>query len=143
MADKATDQVEAFTAEAQKTVEESVEKMTKTLETTAGFGQQNFDAVVESGRIAAKAAEGINAELMALSKKSYEDGLAAAKDLSSAKSITELLEKQTAITKSTMDTMIAGANKMADLYTVAAKDAMAPLTARATATTDYFRTIGA
>ncbi|MEO1532766.1 MAG: phasin family protein, partial [Pseudomonadota bacterium] len=87
-----------------------------------------------------KAFEGINAEIMALQKKSYEDGLAAAKEITGAKSVTEYLEKQTEFTKSAMDTMVTGANKLADLMAAAAKDSTAPITARVNASTELFKT---
>ncbi|MEM6944239.1 MAG: phasin family protein [Pseudomonadota bacterium] len=143
MATKTTKQVETLAAEAQKSVEQNVEKMQKSMEDVAGYGQQNFDAIVESGRVAAKAVEGINAEIMALSKKSYEDGLAAAKEMTSAKSVTEYFEKQTAYTKASIDTMVDAANRMADLFSTAAKDAAAPITERVNASTELFRTVNA
>ncbi|MEM9044172.1 MAG: hypothetical protein AAGC81_05720, partial [Pseudomonadota bacterium] len=68
----AAKKVEDLTAEAQKTVEESMEKVTKGIEDATQFGQENVDAIMASSKIAAKAAEDINAELMAYSKKSYE-----------------------------------------------------------------------
>lgn len=89
MTTKATAKVEEFTAEAQKTMEENVEKMTKGFEDVAAFGQENVDAVVEASKIAAKAAEDMNAEIVAFSKKHYEDSMAAMKELSSCKSVTE------------------------------------------------------
>ncbi|MEM7497861.1 MAG: phasin family protein [Pseudomonadota bacterium] len=139
MADKTTKQVEEFAAGASKAVEQNVEKMQKSATEMAGFGQQNFEALVESSRVAAKAFEGINAEVMALQKKSYEDSLAAAKDMSAAKSVTEFFEKQTAYTKASMDTMVSGANKLADLLAAAAKDSSAPITARVNASTELFK----
>ncbi|MEO0995665.1 MAG: phasin family protein, partial [Pseudomonadota bacterium] len=95
----ATKTVEEFTAEAQKTMENSVETLTKSVEDAAAFGRENMDAMVLSSKRAAKAAEEFNAEIAAFAKKSYEDGLAAAKDMSAAKSVTELFEKQAAFTK--------------------------------------------
>ncbi|MEM8760406.1 MAG: phasin family protein, partial [Pseudomonadota bacterium] len=71
---------------------------------------------------------------------SYEDGLAAAKEITGAKSVTEFFEKQTAFTKASMDTMVNGANKLADLMAAATKDATAPITARVNASTELFKT---
>jgi hypothetical protein len=94
MAKTAKTQVEQIADEAQKTMNENVEKMTRGMEEAAQFGQENVDAVVASSKIAAKAAENLGAEIMAYTKKSYEDGLAAAKDLTTSKSVSELIEKQ-------------------------------------------------
>ena len=130
MTKSATQPVEKMAAEAQKTMEESVEKMTKGFETAAAFGKENVEAVVESSKIAAKVAESMGAEIAAYSKKSYEDSLAIAKELTSCKSVTEFVEKQTSFGKVSMEGFVAEANKLNDMYAAAAKEIFAPLTAR-------------
>ena len=55
---EATAKVETFVADTQKTVTEQFEKLSKGLEGLTSFGQENVDAFVKSGEIAAKAAEG-------------------------------------------------------------------------------------
>lgn len=133
MAKSSTKQVETIAAEAQKTMEEGVEKLTKGFETASTFGQENVEAVVTSSKIAAKAAESLGAELAAYSKKTYEDGMAAAKELTSCKSVTEFVEKQTAFTKASFEGFVAEATKLNEMYAAAAKEAFAPLSARFTA----------
>jgi phasin family protein len=128
-----------FAAEAQKTMQDGVEKMNKGMEEAATFGQENFEALVESSRIAAKAAETLNAGLIAFSKKSYEDGLAAAKELTSCKSVTEFFEKQTAYTKSAVDAFMGEATRMNGLVTGATKDALEPISARMAAAADMVK----
>ncbi len=123
-------QVEEITAEAQKTVNEGVEKLTRSMEEAAQFGQQNLEAVVASSKIAAKAHESVSAEVAAFSKKSYEDSLAAAKELTSSKSVSELVEKQTAFTKSAIEGFIAEATKINDIYATATREAFEPLNQR-------------
>ena len=140
MAKAATKQVEEFTAEAKKTVEEGVEKMTKGVEEATQFGQENVEAIVASGKVVAKAAEEMNAEIISFSKKSYEDSMAAAKELTSAKSVTEFFEKQTEFAKTSFEAYVAEATKLNELYTAAAKDAFAPLNARFTAAADMVKT---
>ncbi|MEO0821961.1 MAG: phasin family protein [Pseudomonadota bacterium] len=143
MNEEAAAKVEEFAAEAQKTMEEGVEKMTKSMETVAEFGQQNLDAMVESSRAAVKVAETINAELMAFSKKTYQDSFAAAKELTSCTSMTEFVEKQVAFNKTVVDGMMAEASKMNELCASGAKDCFDPLTARMHATVDYVKSLGA
>ena len=82
---EATAKVETFVADTQKTVTEQFEKLSKGFEGLTTFGQENVDAIVKSSEIAAKAAEGIGTEISAYSKKSFEDGVAAAQDFASAK----------------------------------------------------------
>lgn len=131
--------IEDLTAEAQKTVEENMEKVSKGLEDATAFSQENMDAIVASSKIAAKAAEDINAELMAYTKKSYEESMAAAKELTSCKSVTEFFEKQNAFAKTSFDTFVAEATKLNEMYTSAAKDAFAPLNDRFSAATDMMK----
>jgi len=140
MTKDATKQVEDLTAEAKKTMEEGVEKMSKSMEDATAFGQENVEAMVESGKIFAKAAEEMNAELMAYSKKTYEDGMAMAKELTSVKSVTELFEKQTEFAKTSFDTFVAEATKLNEMYANAAKQAFAPINDRITATADMMKT---
>ena len=139
MAKTAAKKAESLTADAQKTVTEGVEKMTKTFENAAAFGQDNAEAVVASSKIAAKAAESLGAEIAAYSKKTYEDGLAAAKELSACKSPTEFFEKQTAYTKSSVESFVDQAAKLNEIYAAAAKAAFAPLNARFAAAADAMK----
>ncbi|MEM9428880.1 MAG: TIGR01841 family phasin [Pseudomonadota bacterium] len=143
MANQTTAKVEEFAADAQKSMKEGIEKMTKGFEDLGTFSQENMDAVVKSSEIATKAAEGIGSELTAFSKKSFEDTVAAAQDMASAKNLTELMEKQTAFMQSSFETMVAQMTKMNDIYVAAAKDISAPLSARFSAATETMKSYGA
>ncbi len=133
MSKSATKKVEEIAVETQKTMEEGVEKMTKGIENAASFGQENVEAVVTSSKIAAKAAETMGAEITAYSKKSYEDSMAVAKELTACKSVTEFFEKQTEFGKISIEGFVAEATKLNEMYAAAAKEAFAPLNARFTA----------
>jgi phasin family protein len=136
----ATSKVESFVADTQKNVTEQFEKLSKGFEGLTTFGQENVDALVKSSEIAAKAAEGIGTELSAYSKKAFEDGVAAAQEFASAKTMTELFEKQTAYMQSAFEGYVSQATKMNEIVVAAAKDITAPLGARVTAATDAFKT---
>ena len=136
---EATAKVETFVADTQKTVTEQFEKLSKGLEGLTSFGQENVDAFVKSGEIAAKAAEGIGTEISAYSKKSFEDGVAAAQDFASAKTLTELFEKQTSYAQTAFEGFVSQATKMNEIYVAAAKDISAPLGARVSAATDAMK----
>jgi phasin family protein len=139
MAKAATNQVEVLTADDQKTMERGVETVAKGLESAAAFGQDNVEAVVSSSKIAAKAAESMGAEFAAYSKKACEDSLAAAKELSACRSVTEFVEKQTSFTKVSIETFIDEAARLNEMYAAAAKEALAPLNARFTAAADALK----
>lgn len=134
---------ETVVADAQKTLNEGMEKMTKGFEGAATFGQDNVDAVVKSSEIAAKAAEGIGSEISAFTKKSFEDSIAASQDFAAAKTVTELFEKQSAFAQSAFDTFVKQSTKMTEIMTSAAKDISAPISDRATVATESAKTFSA
>jgi phasin family protein len=136
---EATAKVETFVADAQKTATEQFEKFSKGLEGLTTFGQENVDALVKSSEIAAKAAEGIGTEISAYSKKAFEDGVAAAQDLASAKTLTELFEKQTSYAQTAFEGLVSQTTKMNEIYVAAAKDISAPLGARVTRATEALK----
>ncbi len=135
----ATAKVETMVADTQKTVSEQIEKFTKGFEGLTAFGQENVDALVKSSEIAAKAAEGIGTEISTFSKKFFEDGVAAAQELASAKTITELFEKQTAYAQTAFEGLLQQTTKMNEIYSAAAKDISAPIGARVTAATEKLK----
>jgi phasin family protein len=137
---EATAKVESFVADTQKTVTEQFEKLSKGFEGLTTFGQENVDALVKSSEIAAKAAEGIGTEISAYSKKSFEDGVAAAQDFASAKTLTELFEKQTSYAQTAFEGFVSQATKMNEIYVAAAKDITAPIGARVNAATEALKT---
>ena len=140
MTKAATKQVEEFTAETKKAVEEGVEKMSKGIEDATQFGQDNVEAMVASSKVVAKAAEEMNAEIMAFSKKAYEDSMAAAKEFGTVKSVSEYFEMQTSLAKTSFEGFVAEATKLNEMYAAAAKDAFAPINARFTAAADLVKT---
>jgi phasin family protein len=129
----ATKKAEAIAVETHKTLEEGVEKMAKDIESASTFGQDNVEAVVTSTKIANKAIESMGLEIAAYSKKTYQDSMAAAKELTACKSVTEFVEKQTEFGKVSIEGFVAEAAKLNEMYAAAAKEAFAPLTARFTA----------
>lgn len=139
----ASPKVEEIAADAQKSMTESMEKMTNGFQDVTAFSQENVDAMVKSSEVAAKAAEGIGSELSAYSKKSFEDSVAAAQDMASAKTVTELMEKQTAFAQSAFESFMSQATKLNEIYVSAAKDISAPINTRVTAATQSLKTYGA
>ena len=133
---EATAKVETLVADTQKNLTVQFEKLSKNFEGLQSFSQENLDAVTKSSEIAAKAAEGIGSEVSAYSKKAFEDGVAAARDLSGSKTMTEVFEKQTAFAQAAFEGWMAQAGKMNEICTAAAKDIAAPLGARVTAASE-------
>lgn len=133
----------ALPADVTKTAAAGVETVTKGIENAANFGQENVEAIVIASKISAKAAESMGAEIAAYSKKTYEDGLAAAKELSACRSVSELAEKQVSIAKTSAEAFIGEAARLNEMYAAAAKEVLAPLNARFAAAVNVFKDVRA
>ena len=126
----------ATTTETPKTMEASIEAG---IESATAFNQENVDAIVASSKIATKAAESLGTVIAAYSMKSYEDGMAAAKELTACKSVSDFVEKQTEFSKTSIEGFVTGATRLNELYAAAAKEIFEPLNARFTATADMVK----
>ncbi len=140
---KTANKAEKIFTEAQKSFEANADKFGKSFEDATTFGQETLDAMAKSTEIASKAVEELNADIAAFSKKSFDDTLAAAKDIATAKSPTELLEKQTAFATSAFEGFLAQAVKWNQVMGAATKEAMAPIEARVNAASDLAKTYSA
>ena len=131
--------IETFTVDAQKSITENMEKATKSFEDVAAFGQQTIDALIQSQNIAAKAAEEINAEVVAYSKKTMEETVAHAKDLAATQTVTDFIEKQTGFAKLSFDAMMKQSTKLNEMMIAAMKDSMAPVAGRVNVAVDMMK----
>lgn len=125
--------VEQFTSAGSTAFKEQVEKSLSALNDVNAQSKHNLEAVVASVTAATKGAEALGAQVIAFSKESMQSQVAAAKSLTSAKSVQEAVELQTAYAKSAMETMMAQMTKMSETATASVKDSMMPLNARMTA----------
>lgn len=137
--DKATDKVEAFASDAQKAAKDQFAKVSRSLEDIAAFSQDNVEAMLKSSRIAAKALEELNAEIVSFSKKSLEESVAATKELSSVKSLPELVEKQSTYVKTSIEGVTKEITKVNEMYMSAMKDVFEPISARAMAAAEMVK----
>ena len=102
-------------------------------------GKQNLEAVVASAAAAQKGAEALSAQSVAFSKKSWEDGVAAAQSMAQARSIQELLELQTSWAKSATEAYLSEVTKATDVLTASVKDSFKPINERVTASVEKFQ----
>ena len=131
--------VEQFTTAGNQSFKDSVEKSLAALNVLNAHSKQNLEAVVASVTAATKGAEALGAQAIAYSKKSVEDHVAAAKSLTSAKSVQEVVELQTAWAKSALEGYLAEVNKASETVAASVKETLTPLNARVTATVEKFQ----
>src|SRR3978361_1308076 len=79
--------VDQFTAASNVAFKDGVEKTLAALNDANAHSKKNLEAVVASVTAATKGAEALGAQAMAFSKTSFETQVAAAKSLTSAKSV--------------------------------------------------------
>jgi len=102
-------------------------------------GKQNLEAVVASAAAAQKGAEALSAQSVAFTKKTWEDGVAAAQSMTQARSIQELLELQTSWAKSATEAYLAEVTRATDVLTASVKDSFKPINERVTASVEKFQ----
>lgn len=115
------------------------ETVTKGLEKFTDLGKGSVEAYVQAATVFAKTLERVNGEVFNFSKQQMEDSVAAFKAVSSAKSVHEAWEVQTDFAKSALDSYVAQATKLNDLWLDAAKQAAEPFTARFAGMTEAFK----
>jgi phasin family protein len=141
-ADDATKTLESFAAAGQEQMKEHVERTMAAFSEVGAFGKENVEAWVASATAASKGFEALSAHAVALSKKTMETNMAAAKSMMTAKSVQELMERQAEFAKSSFDTYIAELNKMSELMSGVTKDAIKPLNERFAAVGTMMQTTG-
>jgi phasin family protein len=145
--EQAAEIVRAQTAKVQATAEraqaagaqafrEGVDKSVAGLTELNAQGKRNLEAVVESATAAQRGAEVLSQQTLAYTKKSWEDGVAAAQSLAQARSVQEMVELQTTYAKSAIETYLAEVTKMTDVLTASVKDSFKPINERVTASVE-------
>jgi phasin family protein len=108
----------------------AVEKSTKLVEEANDFAKGNMEAMVESGRIAAKGFEALGQDAAEFSRRSFESATAALKTFASVKSPTELFKLQSDFMRGAFDSYVAEASKNTEAMLKLAGDAAQPLSNR-------------
>ncbi|WP_346344682.1 phasin family protein [Sphingomonas sp. dw_22] len=121
---------QAFFADFNDRTKAAVEKSTKLVEEANDFAKGNVEALVESGRIAAKGFESFGQEAAEYSRKSFETATAALKSLAAVKSPTEFFKLQSDFVRGAFDSYVAEASKNTESLLKLAGDAAQPLSNR-------------
>ena len=135
-AETAKKTVEQFTAASNVAFKDGVEKSLAAMNEMNANSKKNLEAVVAAATASAKGAEVLGAQAIAFSKAMFESQVAAAKSLSGAKSIQEVVELQTAFAKTSLETYMSEFGKMSETVSASVKESMKPLNERVTATVE-------
>ncbi len=120
-----------------------VEKSTKALEEISDLAKGNVEALVESGKIAAKGIETFGQEAVDYSRKNFEKATASMKSFSTIKTPTEFFQLQSQLFSSSFDEFTKEAAKSSEAFLKLAGDVAGPITARVTVVTDKVKSLAA
>jgi len=131
--------VERMAQAGNQAFKDSVEKTLSALSEVNTLSKGNVEAVVESLTAATKGAETVGAQALAFSKKNWDEAVAAAKTLSGAKSVQEVIELQSKYAKTAMEAYVAEVNQMTETLSASFKDTFKPINTRVTAAVEKFQ----
>lgn len=132
VAETAKSTVEQFTVASNTAFKDGVEKTLAAFSEANTHSKKNLEAVVASVTAAAKGAESVGAQAMAFSKKTFDDQVAAARTLATAKSVQEVVELQTTLARTFLEGYMAEVGKLTETVSSSVKDSMKPLNERVT-----------
>ena len=132
VAETAKSTVEQFTAASGVAFKDGVEKTLAAINEANSHSKKNLEAVVASVTAAAKGAETVGAQAMAFSKKAFDDQVAAARSLAGAKSLQDVVELQTNLARSFLESYMAEMGKLTETVSASVKDSIKPLNERVT-----------
>ena len=136
---KAKAQAETFQAAGAKALREGIDKSVASLSELNAHGKKNLDAMVVSATVAQKGAEALSQQALGFAKTSWEDGVAASKELSTARSVQEFFELQTTWAKKSMERYMAELTKTNEILTSTVKDSLKPINERVTESVETFQ----
>lgn len=131
--------IQAMFADMQTRAKASVEKSSKLVEEMSDFAKGNVEAVMTSGRIAAKGAETLGQEAVEYGKKSFEGAAAAFKGMVAAKSPTELFKLQSDYARASFDAAVSEGSKLSEAWLKLFGDIAQPLSTRVALAADKIK----
>lgn len=129
-ADEAKARTEALTADFNEKAKEAMSKTSKLAEEAVEFNKANIEAIVESGKIAAKGIETLGQEGVTFARKSFEDTTAALKGYTAVKTPADFFKLYAENSKKAFDAAVAQTSKTSELVVKLANDSFAPISNR-------------
>jgi phasin family protein len=140
-AETAKSTVEQFTAATNVAFKDGVEKSLAALNELNAHSRKNLEAVIASATASAKGAEALSAQAMAFSKALFDTQVNAAKSLAGAKSVQEIVDLQTSIANTALETYKAEVGKMSETVSASVKESIKPINERVTAVVETFQAV--
>lgn len=124
------EKTQALFADFNERAKATVEKNTKLAGEFTDFAKGNVEALVESGKIAAKGFEALGQDAAEYSRKSFENATATLKSLSSVKTPADFFKLQSDYVRASFDSVVAETSKNTEAFIKLAGDAAQPISSR-------------
>ena len=138
-ADEAKSRVEALSADFNARTKDALAKSNKFAEEAVQFNKANIEAIVESGRIAAKGFETLGQEGVSYARKSFEETTAALKGYTAVKTPADFFKLYAENSKKAFDAAVAQTSKTSELVVKLANDSFAPISNRVSVITSKMK----
>jgi len=138
-AEAMTDRVKTMMGDVSARAKTAYEKGSEMVSQAGEFSKGNVEALVESGKIAAKGVQDMGQTYAEDTKKSFEELTAALKEMTSVKSPTEFIELQSKMVRKSFDTAIAQTSKNSEAFLKLAGDVIQPISNRVSIAVDSFK----
>lgn len=116
--------------QAETETQEGPAQLFKAYDELSRLNQDNFEAVVAANQALARGAEEISKEIFGIAQSSFENAASAAKAFFGVKTLPDLIEFNTKVVRSTLDSFLVGSAKLSDVAFRVASEAARPLKAR-------------
>lgn len=128
--ENAADKTQTMFADLNGRAKSALEKSTQAIEQMNEFGKGNIEAIVESGKIAAKGFETIGQDAADYGRRQFEGATAAIKALGAIKSPTEFFKFQSDYVRQSFDSMVAETSKNTEAMLKLAGEVAQPISNR-------------
>ncbi len=137
---EAIEKSQAMFAELNDKAKAAVEKNTKLVGEMTELAKGNVEALVESGKIAAKGLETMGQDASEYSRKQFEQATATMKSLAAVKSPADFFKLQSDYVRSAFDSMVAETSKNTEAFIKLAGDAAQPVSNRVAVAMEKIKT---
>ena len=138
-AEDAKTRAETLTADFNEKAKEAFAKTSKLAEEAVEFNKANIEALVESGKIAAKGIETLGQEGVTFARKSFEDTTAALKGYTAVKTPADFFKLYAENSKKAFDAAVAQTSKTSELVVKLTNDSFAPISNRVSVITSKMK----
>lgn len=121
----------------------ALEKSSKAIEELGELTKGNYEAMVESSKIAAKGVETLSQEAVEFSRKSFEKSTATFKSFAAVKSPAEFFQLQSELLSATFDSFATQAAKNSEKFLKLAGDVSQPISNRVAIVSEKVKTLAA